>query len=81
MPSRFPTEDKCDVCGKLVIRSDDTKETLAKRIETYKQNAKPILEFYKNKGILLTLDAAGKLKIYLVYYNKKEMNNNDKYKD
>ncbi|MDO4282851.1 MAG: nucleoside monophosphate kinase [Clostridia bacterium] len=57
----FPpvVEDICDDCGgKLEIRTDDTKETLKKRIDTYKKNSKEILEYYRNKGLLKTVDAS-----------------------
>jgi len=57
----FPPKIKgrCDICGgHLAVRTDDTKETLAKRIETYNNNSKPILDYYKNKGILMTVDAS-----------------------
>lgn len=57
----FPpkVENVCDVCGgKLVIRTDDTKETLKARIDTYKENSKEILEYYKNKGLLKTIDSS-----------------------
>ena len=53
-------EDVCDDCGgNLVIRTDDTKETLKNRIDTYKANAKEILEHYKNVGLLKTVDSSG----------------------
>ncbi len=58
----FPpkTEDICDDCGgNLVIRTDDTKETLKSRIETYKKNSKDILEYYRNVGLLKTVDSSG----------------------
>ena len=58
----FPPKVKgiCDVCGaKLVTRSDDTKETLQKRIDVYKKNAEPIIEYYKNEGLLRSLDSSG----------------------
>lgn len=57
----FPSkvEDVCDKCGgHLSIRTDDTKETLAKRINTYRENAKEILDYYKEKGLLYTYDAS-----------------------
>lgn len=57
----FPSkvEDVCDDCGgHLSVRTDDTRETLAKRINTYRENAKAILEYYKNKGLLMTVDAS-----------------------
>ena len=49
----------CDVCGHaLTSRADDTKETLKARIETYKKNSKEILDYYKEKGLLKTVDAS-----------------------
>lgn len=57
----FPprVEDICDVCGgKLYVRTDDTKETLQKRINTYKENSKEILEYYRKRDILKTVDSS-----------------------
>ena len=57
----FPPEvdEVCDKCGgHLSIRTDDTKETLAKRINTYRENAKEILDYYRDKGLLYTYDAS-----------------------
>ena len=57
----FPPEvdDVCDKCGgHLSIRTDDTKETLAKRINTYRENAKEILDYYRDKGLLYTYDSS-----------------------
>ena len=53
-------EDVCDDCGgNLTVRTDDTKETLKARIDTYKANSKDILEHYKNVGLLKTVDSSG----------------------
>ena len=57
----FPTkvDDVCDDCGgPLFVRTDDTKETLKARIDTYKKNSKDILEYYKNEGLLKTVDSS-----------------------
>ena len=57
----FPSkiQDICDICGgKLYVRTDDTKETLQKRINTYKENSKEILDYYNKKGILKTVDSS-----------------------
>ncbi len=57
----FPpkVEDVCDKCGgHLSVRTDDTKETLTKRINTYRENAKAILDYYREKGLLMTVDAS-----------------------
>jgi len=37
-------------------RQDDNLETLLKRIEVYKKDTVPIIEYYKKKGILKTID-------------------------
>lgn len=51
--------DYCDECGgRLVIRSDDTKETVKKRIDTYTILSKPILEYYRKRGMLRTVDSS-----------------------
>ena len=57
----FPSKkgDFCDECGtKLVKRSDDTEETLKRRIGTYQTLSKPILDYYRKKGILKTIDSS-----------------------
>jgi len=42
----------CDVCGaKLVKREDDKPEIVKKRLETYRNHTKPIIEFFKEKEI------------------------------
>lgn len=49
----------CDVCcGTLVKRSDDNEETLKTRINVYKEKSRPILEYYKEKELVMTIDAS-----------------------
>ena len=49
----------CDACGsqEFKIREDDSLEVLHKRWEVYIEETKPLLEYYKNKGILVSIDA------------------------
>ena len=57
----FPpkVKDVCDDCGgHLSVRTDDTKESLAIRIETYRKNSKDILDYYRKKNLLMTCDAS-----------------------
>ena len=35
----------------LIQRSDDTAETLHKRLATYHQQTGPVAEYYKQKGV------------------------------
>jgi len=37
-------------------RKDDTEEVIKKRLEVYHEETKPVLDFYKEKGILLEID-------------------------
>ena len=52
MPTKV--EGICDVCGGNVIqRSDDKPETVAKRLETYRVNTQPLIDFYNERGIIV----------------------------
>ncbi|CAI5730483.1 unnamed protein product [Hyaloperonospora brassicae] len=59
MPPLLPEVDGiCDVCGtaSLVQRSDDAPETVEHRLEVYKQETLPLVDFYTNEGILKTFE-------------------------
>ena len=50
-------EGICDKCGKeLVIRKDDEPETVKKRLEVYHEQTAPLIDYYKNEGILRVID-------------------------
>jgi len=52
-------EGKDDVTGDdLIHRKDDTREALAKRMASYHKSTVPILEYYKARNSLRTLDAS-----------------------
>lgn len=42
-------------------RSDDTEELIDKRLELYFQQTEPLLNYYKNKGMLFEVDGAGSI--------------------
>ena len=47
----------CDACGaELVLRDDDKPETVAKRLEVYHEQTRPLIDFYDKKGVLHTVD-------------------------
>lgn len=49
--------DTCDQCGgELYQRSDDTPEAVEKRLEIYYEQTQPILEHYREQGVLLEID-------------------------
>lgn len=59
-PPKFDT--KCDKCGvELIQRKDDNEETAEARFQTYFKETAPLIEYYKAKGVLKTLDANGNI--------------------
>ena len=50
-------EGVCDACGqKLVLRDDDKPETVKKRLTVYHEQTQPLIDYYKNQGILKSVD-------------------------
>lgn len=51
-------EGACDGCGSanLVRRSDDNEETVRSRLETYHRETKPLLPYYRDRGVLKQVD-------------------------
>ncbi len=44
----------CDKCGADVVqRNDDNETTIAHRLEVYRQNSEPLIEYYRNMGLLV----------------------------
>jgi len=54
-----PKEDElCDVCKvKLIQREDDREEVVRNRYRVYLQLTAPLIDYYKGKGNLVTIDA------------------------
>ncbi len=56
-PRKF---DQCDKCGApLIQRKDDTVETVKNRIRVYNEETFPLIEYYREKGILHRIRAEG----------------------
>ena len=50
-------EGICDVCGaELVLRDDDKPETVQKRLAVYHEQTQPLIDYYKEKGVLHSVD-------------------------
>ncbi|GLV72190.1 adenylate kinase [Streptomyces hygroscopicus] len=55
-------EGVCDSCGgELYQREDDSEETVRKRLEVYHRETEPIIDYYKAKGLVVTISALGKV--------------------
>ena len=50
-------EGICDECKKeLVLRDDDKPETVEKRLKVYHEQTQPLIDYYRNKGVLAEVD-------------------------
>ena len=48
----------CDTCGNILIkREDDNETTFKSRYETYLKETFPLVDYYKNKNVLYTVDS------------------------
>lgn len=49
--------DKCNQCGgELYQRSDDSEETVTNRLKVYTQQTEPLLVFYQQRDLILTVN-------------------------
>lgn len=53
-----PTEaGRCDECGgELYQRADDSEETIKNRLEVYRAQSEPLIAYYEQKGLLLSIN-------------------------
>lgn len=55
-------EGICDICaGKLITRQDDTEETVRKRLSVYHTQTQPLIQFYEEKGLLVSIDGVAEM--------------------
>ncbi|GLW17467.1 adenylate kinase [Streptomyces kronopolitis] len=55
-------EGVCDVCGgELYQRDDDREATVRKRLEVYHTETEPIIDYYKDQDLVVTIPALGKV--------------------
>ena len=51
-------EGVCDKCGSPIVqRDDETEEAISKRLDTYDAKTAPLIDFYRQEGLLLTVDS------------------------
>lgn len=56
-------EGICDKCGATDMkrRADDNAETVGSRLEAYHAQTAPLIAYYREKGVLQSVDAMGKI--------------------
>jgi adenylate kinase len=59
-PPRKP--DICDVCGgELYQRDDDNEETVRNRLQVYRRQTEPLVDYYSGRGVLETVAGGGRV--------------------
>jgi adenylate kinase len=54
--------DRCDRCGgQLYQRADDAESAVAHRLEVYTKQTAPLLDYYRQRGILTTVPGQGRV--------------------
>ena len=66
----------CDKCGtKLIQREDDSSERIKMRMREYERTINPIVNHYKNEGVLIEIDATPSIeKIHKEVVEKLKLN-------
>jgi len=61
----FSSQEDLDECtnagGELIQREDDNEETISNRLEVYRENTEPLIDFYRKRDRLVTVDAEGSI--------------------
>jgi adenylate kinase len=59
----FSPQEELDECinagGELIQREDDNEETISNRLDVYRERTEPLIEFYRDRKLLRTVDADG----------------------
>ncbi|MDR0410427.1 MAG: adenylate kinase [Treponema sp.] len=64
-------EGVCDFCGgEVYIREDDKPSAIAKRLDVYRAQTQPLIDFYRKKGLLIDIDASPLVDEILVGFRK-----------
>jgi adenylate kinase len=55
-------DGRCDACGgKLRHRADDNEETIGNRLRVYETQTLPVINYYKEQGLLRTVQGVGEI--------------------
>jgi adenylate kinase len=59
----FSSQEEIDEClnagGELVQREDDNEQTIRSRLDVYREQTEPVIDYYRQRGKLRTIDAEG----------------------
>ncbi len=59
----FSSQEELDACtdagGELIRRVDDDEDTIRNRLEVYERETAPLIDYYRDRGLLRTVQAEG----------------------
>lgn len=59
----FSSQEELDECtdagGELIQREDDNEDTIANRLDVYRKNTEPLIDYYAKRNKLTTINAEG----------------------
>jgi adenylate kinase len=59
----FSSQEELDACtnagGELIQREDDNEKTISNRLEVYRESTEPLIEFYRSRDKLTTINGEG----------------------
>jgi adenylate kinase len=50
-------------CGELIIRKDDTPETVKTRLSVYKSQTEPLIDYYTKQGKIVVIDGNAEIDV------------------
>ena len=56
---REEIEECLEAVGELIQREDDNEETIRSRLQVYREQTEPVIDYYRERGKLTTIDAEG----------------------
>lgn len=59
--SQEALDEVTEAGGELIQRKDDNEETISNRLNVYRENTEPLIDFYRERGKLTTIDADGSI--------------------
>ncbi|MCL2043300.1 MAG: adenylate kinase [Treponema sp.] len=64
-------ENVCDHCsGEIYIRDDDRPEAVQKRLEVYRAQTAPLIDYYRQKGLIIDIDASPMVDVIVAEFRK-----------
>jgi adenylate kinase len=61
----FSSQGEIDACteagGELIQRADDNEETIGNRLDVYRQQTEPLIEYYDQAGLLRKVEGEGEM--------------------